>query len=316
LKVGIEKYNCTFFEASTAIAFKYFIDNNVDVAIIEVGLGGRMDSTNVITPILSVITGIDYDHIAHLGNSIVEIAREKAGIIKEGVPVVFNVNKLSAKKVIVSSSKKKKAQVIEVDKKVCRFKHGKVEFKIKKEIFNSAFKLIGNYQKQNFRTVVASLRAVQNIFPVIVNKTVNAIENFTVKGRMEVISEQPFVMIDAAHNIQGLSELKRFIQDLKVNKVHLIMGTVKDKDHVGTLKNMLSFKADKYFVGSKNPRILPIENLKHVCKKFNIDEGISYYENVVDGYKAALRNYEEMDLILITGSHFILGDFLESMDRK
>ncbi|MCK5761238.1 MAG: bifunctional folylpolyglutamate synthase/dihydrofolate synthase, partial [Candidatus Delongbacteria bacterium] len=102
IKGGIEKYNCTFFEASTAIAFKYFIEKNVDIAIIEVGLGGRLDSTNVITPIVSVITGIDFDHTAHLGNSIVEIAREKAGIIKEGIPVVFNVDKLSAEKVITS----------------------------------------------------------------------------------------------------------------------------------------------------------------------------------------------------------------------
>ncbi|MDA3837593.1 MAG: bifunctional folylpolyglutamate synthase/dihydrofolate synthase [Candidatus Delongbacteria bacterium] len=316
LKSGIEKFNCTFFEASTAIAFKYFIDNNVDVAIIEAGLGGRMDSTNVLTPVLSVITGIDYDHTAHLGNSIVEIAREKAGIIKKGIPIVFNVDKLSAKKMIVSTAKKKKSRILEVDKKVCKFKNGKVEFNIRDQIFNSTFNLIGNYQKENFRTVVAALKAVRESFPVKADRTISAIKSFIIKGRMEVVSEKPFIMIDAAHNIQGLNELKKYVQDLKVNKVHLVTGTVKDKDHIGTIKNILSFKADKYFVGSNNPRILPIEDFKKVCNNSNINESINYYENVVDGYKAALKNYKENDMILITGSHFILGDFLEGHEAK
>ncbi|MBN2790593.1 MAG: bifunctional folylpolyglutamate synthase/dihydrofolate synthase [Candidatus Delongbacteria bacterium] len=316
LKTGIEKYNCTFFEASTAIAFKYFIDNNVDVAVIEAGLGGRMDSTNVITPVLSVITGIDIDHTAHLGNSIVEIAREKAGIIKEKVPVVFNVDKLSAKKIIKSYAKKKNSRCIEVDRKACRFRNGKVTFTYGNEIFNSVFWMIGNYQKENFRTVVKALKSIRTVLPVTSIKTVKAIENFTVKGRMEVISKEPFVMIDAAHNIQGLNELKGYLKDLKINKVHLISGTVKDKDHVGTVKKMLSFRTDKYFVGSKNPRILKIDDLEHVCNKFNINEGVSFYENVVDGYKSALSNYREGDMIIITGSHFILGDFLEEHEDR
>lgn len=316
LKEGIQKYNCTFFEASTAIAFKYFIDNNVDIAIIEAGLGGRMDSTNVLTPILSVITGIDLDHTAYLGTSIVQIAREKAGIIKKCVPIVFNVDKPSAKDIIVSASRKKKAEFYEVDKKICRFKKGKVEFKIGDQTFNSTFNLIGNYQKENFRTVVQALKAVKGSFPVKLDSTLNAIENFTIKGRMEVISKQPYVMIDAAHNIQGLNELKKYVSGLEVNKVHLITGTVKDKDHTSTLKNILSFKAYKYFVGSNNPRILPIEKLKNVCNKFNINGDVNYYENVVDGYKSALKNYKDDDLILITGSHFILGDFLEYIDKN
>jgi dihydrofolate synthase/folylpolyglutamate synthase len=311
LKGGIEKYNCTFFEASTAMAFKYFIEKKVDVAIIEVGLGGRLDSTNIITPILSVITGIDIDHTAHLGNSIVEIAREKAGIIKEEIPVVFNVDKLSAEKVITSTAKRKKAPLHKVDKKGCNFKGDKVEFTLNNEFVSSNFNLQGN-----FRTALKSLQIVNVSFPVKKIETVNAIENFVIKGRMETVSTEPFILIDAAHNIQGLNELKKYIDQIKVDRIHLVTGTVKDKDHVGTIKKILSFKAIKYFVGSNNSRILPIEKIKTECNKFNIDENVSYYENVVEGYKAALKNYQVGDLIIITGSHFILGDFLENFESS
>ncbi|NOR46230.1 MAG: bifunctional folylpolyglutamate synthase/dihydrofolate synthase [Candidatus Delongbacteria bacterium] len=316
LKEGIEKYNCTFFEASTAMAFKYFIEKKVDIAIIEVGLGGRLDSTNIITPILSVITGIDLDHTAHLGNSIVEIAREKAGIIKEEMPVVFNVDKLSAEKVITSTAKKKKAPLYKVDKKVCSFKSNKVEFTLNEEMISSHFNLQGNYQKINFSTALKALKIVKKSFPIKKKETISAIENFVIKGRMETISKEPFIMIDAAHNIQGLNELKKFLDNIKVDRVHLVAGTVKDKDHTGTIKKVLSFKAIKYFVGSDNPRILPINDIENVCNNFNIDESVNFYENVVDGYKAALKNYRENDLILITGSHFILGDFLENYKNK
>ena len=316
LKGGIEKYNCTFFEASTAIAFKYFIEKKVDIAIIEVGLGGRLDSTNVITPILSVITGIDLDHTAHLGNSIVEIAREKSGIIKEGIPVVFNVDKLSAEKVITSTAKKKKAPLHKVDKKVCNFKGNKVEFTINNEMISSNFNLHGSYQKINFRTAVKALKIVKKSFPIKKIETVNAIENFVIKGRMEIISKEPSIMIDAAHNIQGLNELKKYIDQLKVNRIHLVTGTVKDKDHIGTIKKVLSFRAIKYFVGLDNPRILSVEKIKQVCNNFKIDDDISYHKNVNDGYVSALKNYKEGDMMIITGSHFILGDFLENYNKK
>jgi dihydrofolate synthase/folylpolyglutamate synthase len=133
---------------------------------------------------------------------------------------------------------------------------------------------------------------------------------------METVSTEPFILIDAAHNIQGLNELKKYIDQIKVDRIHLVTGTVKDKDHVGTIKKILSFKAIKYFVGSNNSRILPIEKIKTECNKFNIDENVSYYENVVEGYKAALKNYQVGDLIIITGSHFILGDFLENFESS
>ena len=314
LKGGIEKYNCTFFEASTAIAFKYFIDNKVDIAIIEVGLGGRLDSTNVITPIVSVITGIDIDHTAHLGNSIVEIAREKAGIIKEGVPIIFNVDKSSAEKMIVSTAKKKNAPINKVDGKGCSFKSNRVEFTLNNETISSNFSLQGSYQKKNFRTALKALTILKKSFPIKKIETGNAIKNFVIKGRMETISEEPFVMIDAAHNIQGLNELKKFLQRTKVDRIHLIVGTVKDKDYVRTIKQIVSFNAKKYFVGSNNPRILSVDKIKLVCNKLKIDNGTSYHKNVIEGYKVAIENYREGDMIIITGSHFILGDFLESYE--
>ena len=316
LKGGIEKYNCTFFEASTAIAFKYFIENNVDIAIIEVGLGGRLDSTNVIIPQVSVITGIDFDHTAHLGNSIVEIAGEKAGIIKEGIPIVSNVEKASAKQVIRSTAKKRNAPLHKVYSKECKFKDDKVEFSLNNEKIVSDFNLQGSYQKKNFRTALTTLKVIKNSFRIKKADTIKAIENFVSKGRMETISKEPLIMIDAAHNIQGLNELKKYTDQLNVRKIHLIAGTVKDKDYISTVKKILGFKAYKYFVGSKNPRILSIEKIKQVCNNLKIDENIDHYENVKDGFDSAIKNYKEDDIIIITGSHFILGDFLGYYKNK
>ncbi len=316
LKGGIEKYNCTFFEASTAIAFKYFIENNVDIAVIEVGLGGRLDSTNIITPKISVITGIDIDHTAHLGNSIAKITGEKAGIIKEGIPVVFNVEKASAKQVIRSTAKKKNAPLIQVKNSEYKFEGKKVAFYLNNEKISSNFNLQGSYQKKNFSTALTTLEAINSRFPIKKEDTKKAIKNFVIKGRMEIISKEPFIMIDAAHNIQGLNELKKFTDSFNGKGVHLIAGMVKDKDYIGTIRKLLSFQAIKYFIGSKNPRILPIEKIKQECKKFKIDNNIGYYENVKDGFDSAMKTYEEGDLILITGSHFILGDFLEYYETK
>jgi len=317
-KEGIEKFNCTFFEANTAIAFKYFLDKEVDIAVIEVGLGGRLDATNIITPLVSVITGIDYDHQKQLGSSIVQIAREKAGIIKPGVPVVANFRRKPVQKVLRSVTKKKKSKLIIVKRSEYKFTNSKnglfLEFNFKGNKLRPQINLKGRYQRDNLRTALTALKIISRKFNIDPFKTASALSSIYIKGRMETISDEPKVIIDAAHNIEGLSFLKNELETSRCNTVHLVLGMVKDKDYEKALKYIAQFKAKKYFVEAGNKRMLDTVTMKN-CRYLKNDRSAGYFRTPKEGYDAAVRSYRKGDVIIAAGSHFVLGDLLTEVKK-
>ncbi len=317
-KEGIEKFNCTFFEANTAIAIRYFIDKEADIAVIETGLGGRLDSTNVIKPLVSVITGIDYDHQKQLGNSIIQIAKEKAGIIKRGIPVVVNTKRDPVKKIFTRTAIREGSEIIFVDKK--KFIYHKtrddlsVRFYFRGKELVSEIALLGTYQEDNIATALTVLKVLSKMIRIEPEKLQASLSEIKVKGRMEVISEDPFVLIDAAHNEEGLACLKKYLDGTGM-RIHMIFGTVKDKDYEKILRAVSEIKAKKYYSQADNKRALEIESIRNsryvVC-----DKCTGFYKTPLQAYNEAVRNFRKGDIIVVTGSHFIIGDLLNSLNIK
>lgn len=315
-KEGIEKFNCTFFEANTAIAIKSFIDNKVDIAVIETGLGGRLDSTNIINPLISVVTGIDYDHQKQLGSSIIQIAREKAGIIKPGTDIILNTRKRSVEKFFASAARKKGSKLINAKRTSVIFRKnygGKsIEFHLGETPVIADIKLKGLYQKDNLRTAVTVLKKLSKSFVLDPLKVKEALENLKIKARMEKISGDPFIILDAAHNSEGLLFLKREISGYNKGTVHVITGMVKDKDYERSVRIILSFNAKIYFTEASNNRMLNIGDLKR-SKLVKDAEMIKYFKSPGEAFENVMDNYKKGDMIIVSGSHFVIGDFLNSV---
>ncbi len=315
-KEGIEKFNCTFFEANTAIALKYFIDSKADIAVIETGLGGRLDSTNILTPLVSVITGIDFDHQKQLGTSIVQIAGEKAGIIKPGIPVVLSLRRKSAEKTISRTAKRNWAKLIIPDRKKYKYTETReglsLDFNFGGKELSSEIKLKGRYQRDNIITALTALKTISRTLSLDPEKTASALSGIKVRGRMEVISDDPYTVIDAAHNAEGLLMLKSELEKQASGTVHLIFGTVKDKDYEKIIKLVSSFKAKKYYSQADNKRALDIETIKN-SKYASGDRNAEFCETPLKAYEQAVKNYRKGDVIAVSGSHFLIGDLLNSL---
>ncbi|MBN2857489.1 MAG: bifunctional folylpolyglutamate synthase/dihydrofolate synthase [Candidatus Delongbacteria bacterium] len=318
-KEGIEKFNCTFFEANTAIALKYFVDHKVDIAVIEAGLGGRLDSTNILNPLISAVTGIDYDHQKHLGSSIIQIAREKAGIIKPGTDIVLNTRKRPVVKYFSSAARKKGSRLIPVKNNTAVFRKGhegqKVKFFIGQVAVEADFKLNGTYQKDNLRTALTVIKRLSKNIKLDPLKIKEAVENLKIKARMEKISQDPLIILDAAHNSEGLSFLKKVISDHNKGTVHLITGIVKDKDYENSLRMILNFDSEIYFSQASNSRMLDCETVKN-SRLVNSVKNINFFKSPSEAFEEAVINYRKGDMILVSGSHFIIGDFLDGLNNK
>jgi len=331
-KEGFEKFKLTFFEATTAIGLKYFLDQNVDVVILEVGMGGRYDSTNIITPVTSVITGINFDHTAFLGNSLIQIAKEKAGIIKKGIPVVLNERKQFVIKKIKNIAKKNGSKLCLANNEIkYRTKRKNLSFDwFEKELSNVSFNLAGSYQLENLKTslTVVKLLKKKKIFDKVTEESLLlGLNKVIVSGRMETLSLEPHIIIDAAHNFHGISKVFKDIISKKkrFKSIHIITGYLKDKD----FQKYSNLALDTFielgtinFVQSKIDRALQIKKVKNFItersknstkiKKALKNNKITFSNSVEEGFNISLDNYKNGDLIFITGSHFILGDFLES----
>jgi dihydrofolate synthase / folylpolyglutamate synthase len=318
-KEGIEKFNCTFFEANTAIALKYFLDSDVDIAVIETGLGGRLDATNILTPIVSVITGIDRDHEKQLGSSLVQIAKEKAGIIKKGIPVVLNFRHKKLYKTFRAAASKKGSRLVIVEKNKFNFysKCGSLnlDYYFSGTKCNSQIDMIGEYQKDNLRTSLTALKVISKTYPLEAGKVSGIIGSIRIKGRMEMISSAPPVLIDAAHNSEGLRFLKNWIDNSDSKNIRLVAGMVKDKDYEKSLCDISNIKAVKYFTEASNKRMLDIETMKK-CKCLVNDGTATYYKTPIEAYNSALNDMSEGDLIIVSGSHFVIGDFLNEFNKN
>ncbi|GAB4132624.1 MAG: folylpolyglutamate synthase/dihydrofolate synthase family protein [Bacteroidia bacterium] len=322
-KKDFEKIDLSFFEWTVGLAFDYFASEKVDIAIIETGLGGRLDSTNVITPELSVITNISYDHMNLLGNTLPKIAAEKAGIIKKQIPVIIGETQDEVKSVFLRKSKAEKSPVIFADTK----------FQVKGECLTTEFPpqlkmnvysgkklhieglrcaLSGSYQKKNTQTVLAAIEALQVQGWAISEKAIragfrNVIKNTGFAGRWQILGKSPLIVADTGHNEAGIREVMQQLKKLKYNKLHIVFGVVNDKDPSKVLE-LLPGKAEWYFCKASVQRAMPAEELQEKALRAGL-KGESY-PTVKKALKAAKEKASGRDVIFIGGSTFVVADAL------
>lgn len=307
----------TEFEMVTAAAFKYFNDKKVDVVILEVGLGGRLDSTNVVTPLLSIITSISYDHMNILGSTLAEITAEKAGIIKEGVTVVSYPQIDEAADVIKRICHEKHCKLVNVPKNSGEYlgtveydKHLLQGIRVKAEDteYSFATNLLGTYQLKNMSTAIFAAREIDLLGIAVSHENIiSGLNNVRWPGRLEILGTSPYIVLDGAHNIDGIWKLRESIEKyFKYRNIYLIFGVLKDKE-VEKMAAVISPGAKKIIcLSPNNERAENSILLMETVKKYNpncIRE--TDYETA---FKTALKWSSRKDLILICGSLYMIGD--------
>ena len=287
----------SFFEMTVGMAFDYFAKEKVDIAIIEVGMGGRLDSTNIIHPELSVITNIGLDHTAFLGDNLAAIAAEKAGIIKRDVPVVIG---------------EKQKETIDVFRKISDEKNAPIQYAWELKPAPYYTDLKGSYQKKNLRTVLACLRVLkQRNWKLPDESLTNGLRNVKLhtglQGRWEVIREKPKVICDTAHNAEGLKLVMDQLKKEKFQVLHVVLGVVNDKD-LSTVLPLLPSTARFYFAKPDVPRGLEAQQLQMEARRYGL-LGNSY-SSVQEAFLAAEEEALDEDLIFVGGSNFTVAEIL------
>lgn len=296
-----EPLHPSFFELTTAMAFKYFAEQKVDYAVIEVGLGGRLDCTNIITPVLSVITNISFDHTQFLGNTLAEIAGEKAGIIKPDVPVVIGEYIEETRPVF---------------EKVAGERHSPILFAQDEDTAMEVdMELKGSYQERNRKTILAALNVLRQTMTIsdeaIRNGFGHVCELTGLRGRWEKLGEAPLVICDTGHNLAGWKYLATQINDVDAQVKHIVFGMVDDKDveHVlqllrDKLKNGVKF----YWTQPSTKRAIPVEKLRDTALKYNLHGEM--YHSVKEAYMTAKANAKNDDFVFVGGSSYVVADLL------
>ncbi|WP_435354918.1 bifunctional folylpolyglutamate synthase/dihydrofolate synthase [Emticicia sp. SJ17W-69] len=312
----IEELKPSFFELSVAIAFDYFAKQGVDIAVIEVGLGGRLDSTNVITPELSVITNIGFDHTDILGDTLSKIAFEKAGIIKPNVPVVVSERHIETDTVFKDKAKECKSPIFFAEDNFQISEKGENNLKLIVEAINNnsdrkifESQLIGKYQLKNLAGVLQAVEILKtlnyDISDYAIHKGISEVVTLTgLKGRWQILSQQPLTICDTAHNEHGLSIVLKQISRLEVKRKYFILGFVKDKNVEEILK-LFPKDAEYVFCEADTPRSMSTENLIEIAQLNNIS-GYSIL-NVNDALKKVNKLASKDDLIYIGGSTFVVA---------
>lgn len=294
-KQFLESNKLSFFEMTVGLAFDYFRNEKVDIAILETGMGGRLDSTNIVIPEVSVITNIGLDHTQFLGNTLSQIAAEKAGIIKSGIPVIIGETLFETKLVF---------------ERIASEKNAPISFAENFEATNYQSDLIGIYQKKNIRTVLTALRVLQksgwNISEEnIRNGLLNSIKNTGLMGRWHILKNTPKVVCDTAHNADGLRLVMQQLKDEKYRELHVVLGVVNDKDLTSILP-LFPKNARYYFCKPNVPRGLDASLLTGRALEFGL-KGEEYI-SVKKAYKAAVDAASSKDFIYIGGSTFVVAE--------
>ncbi len=308
----LKNIQASFFEITVAMAFDAFRNQKVDFAIIETGLGGRLDSTNVINPLVSVITNISFDHMHMLGNTLPKIAKEKAGIIKKEKPVVIGEYQKTIYDVFKSKAAEKKSKIKRADKLI---KKDNTSFWYN-EMIRLPLKdiLPGPYQKKNVRTALATIKILeqQKHLPAINKSNVqngikNVVKNAAYQGRWQIISRHPDLILDSAHNEAGLTEVLNQIKQLNYTKLHFVLGFVKDKKVDDALR-LFPKNAQYYFVEAKIPRALSKNDLLAFAERQDLQG--KTYSSVKKGLSAAKMTAESTDGIFVLGSIFVVAEVI------
>lgn len=298
-----EPLHPSFFELTTALAFKYFEESAVDIAVIETGLGGRLDCTNIITPLLSIITNISFDHVQFLGNTLTAIAKEKAGIIKAGIPVVVGETGRNAevREVFVEKAQAMGSQILFADE----LHHRPVEGQLK-----------GLCQEQNMQTILTAIDCLRECSihgtPIrladsdVANGFAHICELTGLMGRWQTLQSKPLTICDTGHNVGGWQYLSRQLNEMP-HALHIVIGMVSDKD-VRKVISLLPQKAKYYFTQAKVKRAMAAEDFAGIAREFGLQGEI--YSCVSEAYEAAKDAAQEDDTIFIGGSTFIVADLL------
>lgn len=317
-----EPLHPSFFEVTTAMAFKYFRDMEVDIAVIEVGLGGRLDCTNIITPLVSVITNISYDHTQFLGETLAEIAAEKAGIIKKGVPVVIGENHQETRPVFEAKAKEMEAPIIFAEDapevvSAHIMPNGGMLYTTK-HLGDLEGDLGGIYQQKNLNTALFALKQIalqgylsplQKDFFELKNGLKNVITHTGLMGRWQQIQDNPQVVCDTGHNVGGWEYISQQLALVKNKQMHIVFGMVNDKDVKGVLK-LLPTDALYYFTQANSKRALQSQTLQAMAMELGLKG--KCYPAVREAYKAAMKAAGKDDFIFVGGSSYVVGDFLRT----
>lgn len=315
---NFEPVKPSFFEYTAVMAFQYFAEENVDIAVIETGMGGRLDSTNVITPLLSLITNISKDHMAFLGNSLPEIAVEKAGIIKKDIPVIIGETQPEVKDVFLKKAEEMQAQIFFADENFDLDKPGKRAFQIFQRDSNTIDRLTltcplkGIYQEKNFLTAYQAIDLLRNLGYSTTDAHIIAgykkvIRNTGLLGRWQKLNNKPRVICDVGHNEAGISYILKQLGQENFERLHWVFGLVNDKD-ADTILGMLPENAVYYFCKANIPRGLDVQELKKKADSFSLKG--KAYPTVKIAYQAAIEAAREKDLVFVGGSTFVVAEVL------
>jgi dihydrofolate synthase / folylpolyglutamate synthase len=318
LQSQITSIQPSFFEITVAMAFDHFAEEKVDIAIVEVGLGGRLDSTNIINPELSIITNIGWDHMNILGDTLEKIAMEKAGIIKNNVPVIVGHHDEKTANVFREKARAAHAPLTFADEKYTvtdwRFnKHELIVELLKLHTDEKSYyhlDLPGLYQTKNLLAVIEAVNMLRNkgwkIDPEHVEKALRQVKRLTgLHGRWELIHEHPQVILDVAHNIDGMREITAQLELTTYHHLHIVIGMVKDKE-ISQVLNILPKTANYYFTKAQIPRALPENELQQRAALYGLKG--NHYPDVNAAVRAAMAHAEKDDLLLICGSVFVAGE--------
>lgn len=313
----------SFFEYTFGMALEHFRKNEVDIAVLETGMGGRLDSTNIVKPLLSVITNIGMDHTAFLGDTMEKIAKEKAGIIKAGIPVVIGKRQEKVSGVFREAALRAGSPVVFADLHYKLLRTGKmtkdglldVEFEVAPsgEKIKLLSGLPGKYQAENLVTVLESCRMLNEMGFSISQKNIETgikeVQSLTgIRGRWQVLGKSPLVICDIGHNEDGIKAVLEQLKTIEYNKLHIVFGTVGDKDPSNILR-LLPGDAAYYFCRAKIPRAMNENTLKEHATQAGLKG--EAYGSVGKAYEDALKNASDNDLVLIGGSTFVVAEVLQ-----
>lgn len=316
-----EPLHPSFFELTTALAFKYFDEQKVDIAIIEVGLGGRLDCTNIISPILSIITNISFDHTQFLGDTLAKIAAEKAGIIKKGVPVIIGEANEETSPVFQSKANEVNSDIVFAeDNAIVTSSSPMADGGRRYYLLNNSTlvgELSGDYQERNMNTILCACNILKqmNIIKnddVIAKGLTNICKNTGLLGRWQTIQNNPTVVCDTGHNVGGWNYLAPQIKRQQCNQLRIVFGMVDDKD-INSVMYLLPKNAIYYWTQAESKRAIKAERVAEIAIKHDLRGEI--FDNVEVAYTKALQDSNKDDFVFVGGSSYIVADLLTFLSR-
>lgn len=324
IKGAIEEIQPSFFEITVAMAFSYFAEQGVDIAVIETGLGGRLDSTNIITPILSVITNISYDHKDLLGDTLAQIAHEKAGIIKAGVPVVIGEQHEETERTFFEHSVHKHSTLhyaqllwgmVRVRQDV-KYQYYKAVNNVRRQMLDLKTDLKGQYQQHNLKTILTTVEVLMmQGYKVTIDGAIaslgHVMKTSGLRGRWEVLQVQPLIVCDVAHNAAGLQEVLEQYAAVECRRKHVLLGFVSDKDVAAALA-LFPKDGHYYFTNAQIPRAMPAAQLAAIAHEMGLKGEV--IADVSEALETARAHMQTDDSLLITGSFFVVGEAISALE--